>query len=311
MKEVQLRRFAGPFADVPYDSFIQSPIGLVPKDDGKETRLIFHLSYPQIANSWSVNANTPTELCSVNYPDFNQAICRCLEEIGIGMQGLCYIGCSDFRAAFRNLGVLPEQWKFLLLKAVNPLDGRTYYFVEKCLSFGHAISCALFQQVFDGIAHIVTFKTGRIIVNYLDDFLFAACFELVCNNQIHTFLAVCHEIKFPVALEKTFWGTTKLVFLGFLIDAETQRVAVPKEKITQAINMVTHIINKRNRKITVLQLQRICGFLNFLSRAVIPGRAFTRRLYSLLEGFQTKLRPQHHIKLTKETIMDLDMWLTF
>ena len=31
MKEVELKRVAGPFTDIPFDNFIQSPIGLVPK----------------------------------------------------------------------------------------------------------------------------------------------------------------------------------------------------------------------------------------------------------------------------------------
>ena len=31
MKEVKLKRVAGPYDDVPFDNFIQSPIGLVPK----------------------------------------------------------------------------------------------------------------------------------------------------------------------------------------------------------------------------------------------------------------------------------------
>ena len=61
MKEVKLKHFAGPFKDIPYEEdFIQSPIGLVPKDNGKDTRLIFHLSYPRTGpGSTSVNANTP------------------------------------------------------------------------------------------------------------------------------------------------------------------------------------------------------------------------------------------------------------
>ena len=47
MKEVKLGRYAGPFPTIPYEEdFIQSPIGLVPKDQGCDTRLIFHLSYP-------------------------------------------------------------------------------------------------------------------------------------------------------------------------------------------------------------------------------------------------------------------------
>ena len=45
MKEVQLKRVAGPFKEIPYEHYIQSPIGLVPKDSGTKTRLIFHLSY--------------------------------------------------------------------------------------------------------------------------------------------------------------------------------------------------------------------------------------------------------------------------
>ena len=47
MKEVELGRFAGPFKVPPFRSYVQSPIGLVPKDKGLKTRLIFHLSYPK------------------------------------------------------------------------------------------------------------------------------------------------------------------------------------------------------------------------------------------------------------------------
>ena len=64
MKEVKEERYAGPFEKIPFEHYIQSPIGLVPKDWGKDTRLIFHLSYPRDGKS-SVNANTPSELCSV------------------------------------------------------------------------------------------------------------------------------------------------------------------------------------------------------------------------------------------------------
>ena len=48
MKEVKEKRYAGPFSEIPYEGdYIQSPIGLVPKDNGKKCRLIFHLLYPR------------------------------------------------------------------------------------------------------------------------------------------------------------------------------------------------------------------------------------------------------------------------
>ena len=46
MKEVKLKRYAGPFETIPFENYIQSPIGLIPKDSGKDVRLIFHLSHP-------------------------------------------------------------------------------------------------------------------------------------------------------------------------------------------------------------------------------------------------------------------------
>ena len=36
MKEVECKRYAGPFENIPFDHYIQSPIGLVPKDGGKK-----------------------------------------------------------------------------------------------------------------------------------------------------------------------------------------------------------------------------------------------------------------------------------
>ena len=59
MKEVMERRVAGPFREVPFENFMQSPIGLVPKDNGKQTRLIFHLSYEFKDGFGSLNSNTP------------------------------------------------------------------------------------------------------------------------------------------------------------------------------------------------------------------------------------------------------------
>ena len=77
MKEVKEKRYAGPYKKPPFKSYIQSPIGLVPKDHGKDVRLIFHLSYPRNPKSGlkeSLNANTPEHLSSVKYKDFDQVV---------------------------------------------------------------------------------------------------------------------------------------------------------------------------------------------------------------------------------------------
>ena len=293
----------GPFKNIPFEYYIQSPIGLVPKDSGKDTRLIFHLSYPRNKMKESVNANTDPAKCKVKYPDFAEAIAKCLKE-----GKFCKMARSDFRSAFRQLGIMKRQWRFLCMKAHSPIDGEWYYFFDKALPFGSSKSCILFQDFSDSIAFIVQWKsgTGKEITNYLDDFLFIALLKWLCDKQVKTFLFVCREINFPIAAEKTFWGSTKITFLGFLIDSERQMVAVPVEKLIKGRNMVNYVLSKK--KITVLQLQKICGFLNFLGRCIVPGRAFTRRLYS---NIIPKLKSYHHINISSEMRMDLEMWAEF
>ena len=304
MKEVKAKRYAGPFDKIPFDNFIQSPIGLVPKDGGRDTRLIFHLSYPR-AKGTSLNANTPKELCSVKYPDFSKAIELC-RKAGVN----CKLSKSDMKSAFRNLGVLRKHWRWLVMKAQSPIDSKTYYFVDKCLPFGAAISCSHFQTFSDAVAHIIKYKTRQENVNYLDDFLFIALLEAFCNAQINLFLEVCEKIKFPVSIEKTFFSSTQMVFLGFLIDTVAQLVMVPQEKIKKGIDLITAVLTAKKGKITLKQLQKICGFLNFLGRAIVPGCTFTRRLYSFTSGGH-KLMPHHHIRVNSEMKADLNMWLQF
>ena len=115
MKEVQLKRYAGPFRQVPFKNYIQSPIGLVPKDGGTQTRLIFHLSYPRNGKCKSVNANTDPKLCKVKYPEFMDAIQLCLNE-----GRFCHLGRSDMRMAFRNLCIRRDHWHYLVMKAKDP-----------------------------------------------------------------------------------------------------------------------------------------------------------------------------------------------
>ena len=231
MKEVQNKRYAGPFEHIPFKNFIQSPIGLVPKDGGKSTRLIFHLSYPRRINkNLSVNANTPGHLCTVQYPKFDKAVVLCLKE-GQG----CVAGKSDLKSAFRHFPIKPSDWMLLVMKARSPLDKKFYYFIDKCMPFGASISCSHFQRFSNALAHILKFKSGgRESINYLDDFFFTATLKLICDTHIKLFIKICAVIQFPISMEKTVWGTTILSFLGLLIDTVRQQVFIPSRKDQQS-----------------------------------------------------------------------------
>ena len=190
--------------------------------------------------------------------------------------------------------------------AVLPIDGQTYYFIDKCLCFGAAISCAHFQHFLDAVAHIMAAKTGFKPPNYLDDFLFVAMLASACNKLVEVFLEICQKISFPVSMEKTVWRCTSLTFLGLLIDTIAQVVLIPVEKIEHAKTLILDILTGKST--TVRKLQKLTGFLNFLCHCIVPGRAFTRRLYFY---FTLALKPYHHVQINKEIRQDLDVWLQF
>ena len=250
MKEVKEKRYAGPFKEPPFDEFIQSPIGLVPKDGGKATRLIFHLSYPR--DGQSINSATPKDLTTVKYPEFDRAIQLCLEALNqcdCTDKSRCkcpiYLAKSDMRSAFRQLRMKITQFKLLVIKAKSPIDNKVYYFVDKCLPFGAAISCAHFQSFSNAVAHILQFKTGKELMNYLDDFLFLALLRAFCDRQVQLFLDLCKEINFPVSLEKTSWSDSIIVFLGLLIDTLNRVVCIPQQKLEKAMHLIMEILNSK------------------------------------------------------------------
>ena len=62
---------AGPFKNIPFDNFICSPLGLVPKSLPGKFRLIHDLSYPK---GNSVNLLIPPENSQVKYDDIDVVV---------------------------------------------------------------------------------------------------------------------------------------------------------------------------------------------------------------------------------------------
>ena len=146
-------------------------------------------------------------------------------------------------------------------------------------------------------------------VNYLDDFFFAAFLKALCDQKLDVFIEICNDIQFPVSIEKTFSGTTQLTFLRLLIDTIKQLICIPAEKINKALEFIEYFLDKKHRKVTVLQVQQLCGFLNFLCKCIIPGRVFLTRLYALTNG--KTMKPHYHVRVMNENHLDLQVWKTF
>ena len=173
---------------------------------------------------------------------------------------------------------------------------------------------------------IVERIAGRImrtwITNYLDDFLFIYITQEGCNHIVIIFLNICEQIRKEerysskfVSLEKTQWASTQIIFLGMLLNGKTYTLSISLERRETILKLVKKFKDKR--KLTVKELQQLAGHLNFINRAIVPGRAFTRRMYAKFSGNNilkkdgTMLKPYHHIKLDIEFRLDCAMWEYF
>ena len=120
MKEVKAKRYAGPFEKIPFENYMQSPVGLVPKS-GNRARLIFHLSYEFKSSLGSLNANTPKHKCSVKYRDLNHAIQSCIQLMKeIGENQPIFFAKSDLVSAFRILPLKIVNFKMVGYQGNQP-----------------------------------------------------------------------------------------------------------------------------------------------------------------------------------------------
>ncbi|KAJ1217749.1 hypothetical protein NDU88_005339 [Pleurodeles waltl] len=104
-KEVGEGRIAGPFYRWPLENLIISPLGVVPKKNKGEFRLIHHLSWPK---GESVNDFIAPEDTKVVYASVDDAI-RIIR--GCGKQA--ELAKCDIKAAFRLLPIHPEDFALL------------------------------------------------------------------------------------------------------------------------------------------------------------------------------------------------------
>ena len=342
MKEVRLRRVAGPFDRIPFENYIQSPIGLVPKVGGN-TRLIFHLSYDfDEKDEKFLNHYTPKELCPVSYRDIDHAVKAylCMKDKNTHEKGgtdnvskeprktrVVFGGKTDVQSAFRLVPLKKQYWKWLVMKAQNPVVGQWQFFIDKCLPFGTSISCAVFQRISDAIKYLIEHRTDTIfeITNYLDDFLFLVLTLAKCNGLIKEFLDLCNMIGIPIADDKTVWANELVVFLGVLLDGKHFMIRLLLEKRVKVVNMIKLMLSKNKAKVG--ELQELCGYLNFLCKVIFPGCPFIRRMYAkyskniTLPGFnkrevgsnatRVQLKSYQHVGLDAEFKADCQIWLQF
>jgi hypothetical protein len=293
-KELALNRIAGPFNVPPIKNLIVSPLGLVPKKEPGQFRVIHDLSYPK---GNSVNSHIDPYFTSVQY----ETLDHCVNIIQtLGKDSL--IAKADLKDAFRIMPVHPKDYRLL---------GFVYkdlYYYDKCLPMGCSTSCQTFELLSKALQWISQQKLNiNHMSHILDDFIFFSRKGTNhCRKALTSFLALCHRLGLPITEAKTVWPSTRVQLHGLEVDTTTMELRLPPDKLADLKQRGADMY--RRRKVTLQELQSLLGSLNFACRAIVPGRPFRRRLIDLTAGIQ---RPHHFIYLSVEARKDLAAWHLF
>ena len=292
-KGCEAGRIVGPFPAPPFRNFRTSPLGLVPKKDPTEFRLIHHLSFPI---GYSVNDFIPDSCSTVKYASVGDAS-KSLKRLGRG----CFMAKTDVKSAFRIIPIHPADYSLVGMKW-----NKSYYF-DRCLGMGLRSSCNTFEAFSTCLEWLAVHLLGASsVLHILDDFLFIAPTKNKCERDLANFILMCTYLGVPLAPEKTTGPDTVLQFAGITLDSVRMEARLPEEKLQKCRNLLTDFLARRS--VRLRELQSLIGLLNFTCLVVVPGRAFLRRLIDLTKGIR---QPYHHIRLSQEAQLDLALWFKF
>jgi len=290
----RLNQYPSPEA-LPHE-FTASLLGLTDKADGSKRR-IHHLSFPAESPT-SINSGIPEEYGAIRYSSISDAT-SAIRALGKG----CLLVKRDFESAFRHIPISPID---------SPLLGFEWagtYYSERFLPFGLPTAPYLFN-LFAELFHWIladslnTLNREASVIHYLDDFLIVLPPHgngIDCGS---TFAELSSEVGLSIKVAKNEEGTTAS-FGGVEFNTIAMVIRLPTRKLHKACQLVEAAISQHS--LSLVELQTLTGYLNFIAIMVPLGRTFLRRLYNMQLFFHPGRRTRRR-RVSTEATKDLRWW---
>ena len=191
----------------------------------------------------------------------------------------------DLQNAYCSVPIHPEDRKHVGL-CLDFGDGPCYL-TDNFLCFGSKCSAFIFNGLTDAVSRYMR-SQGYFCYNYLDDFIIIGNdFESTRSAQLFL-IKTLRLFSFYISWKKVTIPSLYCRYLGMDIDPLTQRLLLPEEKILKLHHKLSFWKNKKTA--TKLQMQRLCGVLNFCCKVVRGGRVKMFHIIQLLSSFNTQRR---------------------
>lgn len=244
----------------------------------------------------------------LNLKCFNE----CIEKVHFKMDTLisilrlikenCFFAKIDLKDAFFSIPINCQDRKFFRFL----FNGVLYEFC--CLPQGYRESPRLFTKILKVPLSFLR-SLGYINSGYLDDIYVQGDNFEECNNNLTDTIHVLDSLGFTINSEKSvFTPSTKMEFLGFILDSRTMLVHPNEKKCHKIITLCEELLTKH--KITLRKLSETIGHLISVSPGNIYASIFYKRLEILKNAGlkQSKGNYEEEIAITDQVREDLQWW---
>ena len=271
---------------------IISALGVVPKKDSNDVRLIHDCSRPAGA---SVNTYATCEHYAY------ETVERASKLIKPG----AFLAKIDLKSAYRHVPIHPSNYTATGLKWTFSGDTEATHIIDTKLPFGAARSPGIFHRLTQSVTRMMA-RRDMTVLAYLDDFLVIADTEYDCWIAFRQLVTLLEQLGFTINWSKVIDPTQSLIYLGIEINSVLRQLILPEQKLCEIKDALQAA--KQKEKMTKREMQSLAGKLNFAARVIYGGRTFLRRL---IDAINTLNRPYHHKRVTQSMRKDIHWWIEF
>ena len=185
----------------------------------------------------------------------------------------CFYGKMDLSACFLSFPLSPEASDLMGFE----LDGDSFRFTG--VPFGLSSAPRVVSLLLDVVSSVLQ-EAGARHVRYLDDFLFIGD----SAKEVRAAMVRAAEIfkKFGLVnnLDKYEGPSTRMEFLGILIDSVSQTLSLPDRKLEALQETLSDVLGRR--VVSTKRLHSLLGIMAHLSSVLPAARPFMRRLIDVI-----------------------------
>ena len=150
---------------------------------------------------------------------------------------------------------------FSLYRKYLRLIWKSQRYESTCLPFGYSLAPRVFTKVFKPIISHLRLHRLRIII-FLDDILLVASSKQECIDHLQLLRQLITDLEFIVNDKKSqLEKSTKLTFLGFIIDSLDMKLYLPQDKMDKTVSACSSLISTASPTIRqVAQVTEAPGF---------------------------------------------------